>query len=675
MQSDKPAAPDRSVLEAMVAFIKANLVKQASLSNGAPFLALAETAVRFNDTSWFWTDDNAKAAELLVEPGFYDADPGTANAAMDFVLRMSEGAVIQRRCGPAELRVISTDPAAFRVETAFFIIEGDLTAGVVRHSLRFNDGRTVIAAQHTGNVFSCRHKGRPLTVDVENAVSSHGITVQGRTAVFTHTSTLRKPRKGWNRGPEVVLGQLTYTYTVSADRPTVALEVTFAPAPGETLEQVILTTAYDQLYFVPGVDYRALGIRAGGKNVALRGIGDKQTDLHAGPAESTCIAQEGASPGFSYAIHTLMPDGDKLSAIVARGQKHGKLHWVLHRYAMGAVTAAHPVTLREERMLTGGGYYDALEHYATVMRTGAGGGDADPSMTYDIGAELNAIAAHILFARTGQYATPPDAARLDALTTWFDRHVTRYFDFIRPDEPDALDRVFTRGIGYVVCALDCMVRATADERYRTLMNTGTALILRMLRREIMGRDTYGGTFGDTWAGLVPFLDNHSACILALARAAWHGTPPGTEPGALGRAAHEGVLGIRLYTGTVDLGNNGHTEAYDGIAVLNLPERGVHADTGFWNFKTGVTLRALHALEDAGDAGVVPMSEVDRRRIRRRIDLGQDLLTASYRWHGDMLEVLTSVISGETNSETQPWIALGLVPVVDRRIVQLGTRGS
>ena len=62
-------------------------------------------------------------------------------------LRMSKGAIIQRRCGPTELRVVASDPRAFRIETAFFIVEGDLSKGVVRQSLRFNDGRTIVAAQ------------------------------------------------------------------------------------------------------------------------------------------------------------------------------------------------------------------------------------------------------------------------------------------------------------------------------------------------------------------------------------------------------------------------------------------------------------------------------------------------------------------------------------------------
>ena len=83
----------------MVAFIKRRLVKTAEVGADR-FPALAETAERFNNTSWFWTDDNAKAAELLVEPSLYNADPTYADAAIDFVLRMSEGAVIQRRCAP-----------------------------------------------------------------------------------------------------------------------------------------------------------------------------------------------------------------------------------------------------------------------------------------------------------------------------------------------------------------------------------------------------------------------------------------------------------------------------------------------------------------------------------------------------------------------------------------------
>ncbi len=665
--TDSPTiANDRATLDAMVAFIKQRLVKAVSLAEGDQFLALAETAERFNDTSWFWTDDNAKAAELLCEPTLFDADPSYANAAIDFVLRMSKGAVIQRRCARPELRVLSTDPRAFRVETAFFIVEGDLSKGIVRHALRFNDGRTVTAAQHTGNIVAFRHRRRRFSLDVEKAITGFEVVVDDRAVTLSHTSTVVMPPSRWRRFTRTA-GTLRYTYTVSADRPSVAVQVSLDAAPGIVLQDVVLTTAFDQLTIVPGVDYRGVAVRSGGVNRTVRQLPDERTSLHEGAAEYSAIVQEGASPGFSYGIHVLLRDGARLKNILARGQTQGRLHWILYRYALGDMPASGSVTVSEERMLTGGGYYDALDHYAAVMREGLGAGSDDPSMTYDIGAELNAVAVHILFAHTGCYAHPPSEARLNELEAWYDRHLQRYFDFVRPGSEDDLSRLFTRGIAFVALSLDCMVRATGKTGYRAQLDLAVTLMLRMRRRLPCGRDQHDATFGDVWAGQTPFLDNDTACILALARASWHGDPDGT----ISSAIREAILGIKLYSGVVDLGG-GHLEACDSLAVINPPSAGGHADPAFWNFKLGMTLRALRAVERAGAAGALRLTAQDQQRIALRRELCVTLLNASMRRHGDSLEILTSRIAGETNSETQPWVALGLVPVVDERIEMLRT---
>ena len=655
------------ILPPMVAYIKRRLVKTADMGTET-FPALAETAERFNDTSWFWTDDNAKAAELLCEPSLFDADPATATAAIDFVLRMSGGAVIQRRCGPPELRVLSTDPRAFRVETAFFILEGDLSLGLVRHSLRFNDGRTVTAAQHTGNTVTVRQGRRTRTLDIEKNITVFAVEPREDQVVLWHSSAVAMPALPLLRQKARPLGHVRYTYTVHRDRPAVELRVELRLDPGVALDDCVLTAAVDQLSIVHGVEYRALAIRAGGVDRTLRRVGDDRVTVHTGPADYTAVVQEGASPGFSYAIHTLLRDGGRLDDILARGQKAGWLHWILHRYRTGPVPPGGTVGITEERMLTGGGYYDALEHYEAVLRDGAGGGGYDPSMTYDIGAELNAVAAHILFARAGRYARPPDAARLATLQAWYDRHIQRYFDFIRPGEPDDLARVFTRGIAFVALSLDCMVRATGEARYREQLDLAVSLILRTRKRLPCGRDEHDSTFVDVWAGRVPFLDNHASCVLALARVAWHGDPGG----ALSQAVREGILGIKLYSGVVDLGG-GHTITADSLATVNTGGH-AHADTGFWNFKLGMVLRALRAAEHAAGAGKLDLDADTRRRLAMRRDLCLELLGPSMRWHrgdgDDMLEVLTARIAGETNSETQPWIALGLAPVVDEQIVAL-----
>ena len=659
---------DAATLRAMRAFIVNRLSKPVDMGC-EQFTALSETAERFNETRWFWTDDNAKAAELLAEPGFYDRDPAPADAAIDFVMRMSGGAVIGRRCGPPELRVLSTDPKAFRAETAFFILEGDLSRGVVRQSLRFNDGRTVIAAQHTGNVLDFRQGARKRVVDVENTIDAFGVEPGPDSFTVWHSSRIPGPRRLWQRTPADPVARLRYTYTIGADLPGVSLKVELTTDPGITLDDVVLSTALDQLSRIPGVDYRAVAVRAGGVDTTNQRVPDAATTLHTGPAEYVGVSQVGGSPGFSYGIHLLAADGARLRDVVARGQKNGLLHWLLLAYPVGTVAAGSTATIAETRMLTGGGYYDALEHYETVLRGGVGGGGYDPSMTYDIGAELNAVAVNILFARHGRYAHPPAPERLAAMQGWYDRHLERYFAFARPGEPDDLSRLFTRGIAYVALSLDCMLRATGEARYRERLDLTVALILRMGRRLPCGRDEWDITFGDVWASHVPFLDNHASCVLALARASWHGDPDGR----LSAAVNEAILGIKLHTAVVDLGN-GHTIAADSLATLNTGPH-PHADTGFWNFKLGVVLRALHAAEHAADAGKLQMDALARKRLAIRRDLCVELLEMSMRWHtapdGEpMLEVLTSRIAGETNSETQPWVALGLVPSIDEQIVAL-----
>ena len=647
----------------MVAFIRTKLVKTFAFGRSETITALSETAERFNNSAWFWTDDNAKAAELLCEPSLYDEDPAAANAAIDFVLRMSKGDIICRRFGPAELRVVSAEPSVFRIETAFTIIEGDLTKGIVRHALRFNDNRSLTVAQHGPVPLSFRGgfglQRSPLQGVIGDTALTHD--PDSSTVTLSHTSTFyRRSPVPWVPGP--VLGALRYTYTISADHPFLTLRVDVLPAPGVVLDDVVLGTALDRLDQVPDVAYRSVAVRTLGKDRMVRDFNRRMGAIHDGAADYTAIIQGASCPGFAYAIHTLLTDGEKLIDVVAREGKRSRLHQLRHMYGMGRVDAAG-ATVTERRMVTGGGYYDEFGTYTRIMG-GAGEGTIDPSMSYDIGAELNAVAVHILFAQRGRYAVPPDAERLAQLTAWYDRHIERFFDFIRPGTPDELDRVFTRGIAFVVLSLDCMVRATGQPRYRVLLAAGTRLILAT-QSPPTGDEHPHVTFRDGWARHLPFLDNHAACILALARAAWHGD----IDCAINDAIHQAIRGIRFYTGTIDAGN-GPKVAYDGLAVTSPTKRHLHVDTGFWNYKLGITLRALHATLAAAEGGVLAMTGEQLTQASLRIEMARHQIAGSCRAHGEQLEVLTCYRAGETNSETQPWVGLGLVPVLDRQIVSL-----
>ena len=549
----------------------------------------------------------------------------------------------------------------------FALSPADTVTALSETAVRFNDNRSLTVARHGPAPVSFRTGWRLPHLPCQGVIAAWSLTHtagSGR-VVLTQSSTLS--RRGFTPWAPSVVGDLHTTYEISADRPFVTLTVRLVPAPGVSLRDVVFGTALNQLDGVPDIAYRTIAVRHLDADRIIQEFGRGDSVAHDGRADYAAVIQGASCPGFCYAIHCLLPDGAGLEGITARQGKRNRLHRVRHLYRVGQVGAGG-ASISERRMVTGGGYYDDFGPYAVMMRESGGGnagaGTADPSMTYDIGAELNAVAVHILFARRGRYAVPPDPARLDRLTAWYDRHVERFFEFIQPGTPDELGRVFTRGIAFVVLSLDCMIRATGRPRYRTLLATGVRLILSTQSPPTVERDPHV-TFRDIWARNLPFLDNHASCILALARAAWHGD----ADSAIGRVIHQAVRGIRFHTGTIDVGN-GDMVAYDGLAVTFPTKRHLHVDGGYWNYKLGITLRALHAIMAATEAGVLPMTEDQRLQTQLRIDMAGHQLAGSFRVQGEQLEMLTCRRAGETNSETQPWVGLGLVPLLDRQIAAL-----
>ena len=66
-----------SLREAMVAFIRARLVKAAQWSSGEAFRALSETPVRFNDSTWFDRSGNHHSDPLHVIERYTPSGPNT----------------------------------------------------------------------------------------------------------------------------------------------------------------------------------------------------------------------------------------------------------------------------------------------------------------------------------------------------------------------------------------------------------------------------------------------------------------------------------------------------------------------------------------------------------------------------------------------------------------------
>jgi molybdopterin-guanine dinucleotide biosynthesis protein A len=83
------------------------------------------------------------------------------------------------------------------------------------------------------------------------------------------------------------------------------------------------------------------------------------------------------------------------------------------------------------------------------------------------------------------------------------------------------------------------------------------------------------------------------------------------------------------------------------------------ENAFWNFKAGMTLRFFGALRRSSH----PALQSIAARYRERMDLFEIVLRSqlerSITSAEEGIEIRTAVSAGETNSETQPWVMLGL----------------
>jgi SAM-dependent methyltransferase len=636
-----------AVLGGMAKFIVQNLAKPLDPTRPASSIAIAETAERINDTAWFWADDSGKTAELFAVPRLRDAYPELADATLDYVLRLSPERIIQRRSAVPELRLLDGRPESFKAYNSFFHLTGNLKLGRVCPSIRFNDDRTRFLGEYSGNALRFRYRGRRQVVDVEDAITHCSIDEQPERIIFSHTSAIEgRPLIGRRRP----VCNLTYRYSLWKARPAVEVEAEITTLPGITLQDVHLSTALDQLSSGGGFDSVVIGV--GGQYERHAPRGEPATRLHVGAADYLGIS-ETVVPGFAHGFHMRFRNGNELGDITAEGSRSGRFHWIYSRYSLGRIEPQQTRSISEDRLLTGGGYYREPDIYRRVLEGTTTNGNIDPSMSYDIGAELNAVAVTLLFSKQGRYRSAPAPERLDALKEWYDRHLGIYVEAHRPDKPGAGAPVFIRGLSFVILSLDCMIRAFGSEPYGALLSSCVSLLLRLQFEVEGGR-------GETVFSVPqsPELDCHCSALLALARAAVYGDPGNRISQAIHRALQ----------GTLILHASAEQYGQPGLSFQSLWIRS-HAgvppqDGGFWVFKLGLALRAFNAIRQVHAAGLLSLDGTTLAYLNELTDVARSGLFTALRREGETIEVLTSARSGETNSETQPWAALGLVPAVE-----------
>lgn len=644
---------NRNFLFSLVEYIAQFLEKPINPDSPQPEFAIAETKERINNSAWFWIDDAGKTAELLAIPEIRLKHSELADRTLDYILSLSQGAIIHRRSALPDLNLVKNRPDDFLAYNTFFNLSGNLEKGIVCPSIRYNDGRTRIVAEYTGNFIRFKYKNKTYTVDIEDSIKSATIAESPQKIDFSHTSEIQV--RQIIGGPKLV-GEVSYVYSLWSSRPSIDLAVLVRIAPGVDLSDVQITTAFDQLSQERGFKYTNIGVESYFKLSPVDT--DSNSSITTLPADYLCVFESNCIPGFAYGIHSLLRDNDKVIEIRASGANAGNHHHLYVKYGLGSLAGGQSLSISESRMLTGGGYYKNGPYYRELLwKSSSNDTNIDPGASYDTGAELNAIAVTILFSVRGLYGEASlSPQKMSDLKNWFDRHLSAYVESLELGQIGEPSRVFVRGLAFTIMSLDCMARAYPDQQYKGTMFKLCELLLKLEQPIDNAHD--GSLFGN------PELDCQAAALLAICRVSPWRCGDLRYPGAIRR----GLRGISLCSAHAD--PNGQTSFLHTSLKVSDRIDSPQYDTAFWNFKLGLSLRAFAAIKIGLERGFLTLDQNTRNHLDALDSVARIAITPSIKNHGESVEILTSHLSTETNSETQPWVALGLFPEIEVKIFAL-----
>jgi hypothetical protein len=617
----------------------------------APEKSIAETEEALDGDRWFWADDNAKILEFLAVPQLWSCYPKQCADILRFIDRLCYGPFILRRIGHARLDQI-TDAAsgAARFVHTFMHLSSDLARGIVNVGMRFHDIRTARNLIFTGNAIEFTYGERRHKFSVEESIIDYSIVRDGPELFLKHTSEIKVPTDGGEKR----LGLLDYVYTIDARTMfvNVAAELRLED---EEVSDVILTIANSDLsHGENDVFYTSVQFRSASETVVV----DCRDDHVNHPAKGVSywsLIQGGYMRGFSLAAHVIPSDPDRLSSIELTAGKDGRWHSAASCYSFPGKGHGKTLRVSETRVITSGGFYELASEYEDMFKHFLSIPKDDPidfSISYDYGAEINCFAR--AFRTLSTISGIEDQSELRQLSRdLFDRYFD-YFDNIlmRAQESDPA-AIFSRPLAFAAYGLVDMYFVTSDEKYRQSLRRVVDLLLAF-ERPFLGEE--GNIESAFLMGLVqtalPFVDCHSAILLALARAL-----PVLEDSSLITRLDRGIDAYRIETMGIELGD---IRKQDLLYVGFPPgghQRGANA---YWNFCAGITLRLFKYLSQSQHQATKEIFDRHKFRIAAHRALLEVQILRSLRDRGGAIEIKTAILSAEGNSETQPWAALGLV---------------
>jgi len=625
------------------------MYRPVELGNGARHFAIAETALPIAGDSWFWTDDNAKVLEFLSRPELWQRFPYQTTEILRFVRAMCRGPLIFRRVSPPRLELAEKEGTFIGYRHSFMDVKCDLSRGEVIAGLRFHDERNRDNLLMTGNYVEFTHHRHRFRLGVETAISDLDARQHRHTLRLRHSGDLHFEA----RRKRLRLGRITYAYTIDARSMLIDVEVTLEIEPTVQVSDVVLTIGHEQL---GRMRYQtiAANITSPTKPLYRAGIPSRRL-LNAAGASYYLIRQPHIS-GDSFAIHSIPRDPARFADIETVVQRWGRLRLAVARYSFSGSQCGANLVVGERKLLTGGGFYDRIADYAALMRSEAvtvsdQQAVRDLSISYDYGSKINAFAKCFAVCKAGEVTT--DFADLDDLKFLFDLYLDYYFNLFVNIHRTQRSLIFSRDLSFVILGVATMYRATNIADYlRRLARLCDVLLEFEERSYDLSGDNASGFLMRMTSPRVAYVDCHSAALLALTQAARHLDDP-----RFVAAIERGLANYFVETGTVTVG---WPSEIDTVSTSMVDRRGRRRiENTFWNFKVGLTLRFLAALRKSSHPSLRSIVAQCGERMNLFEMVLRRQLERSITQREDSIEIRTAVSAGETNSETQPWVMLGL----------------
>jgi hypothetical protein len=630
-------------------FLVRHMYRPVELGNGASHFAIAETALPIAGDSWFWTDDNAKVLEFLSRPELWQRFPRQTNEILRFVRAMCHGPLIFRRVSPPRLEPTETLGTLSGYRHSLMDVKYDLSRGEVIAGLRFHDERNRDNLLMAGNYVEFTHRRGRFKLEVASAISDVDARQHGHTLTLRHSGDLHFE----SRRKRLRLGRIAYKYTIDSRSMLIDVEVTLEIEPGIAVTDVVLTIGHDQL---GRMRYQTIttNIMPAAELLYRAGMPSRRL-LNAAGASYYLIRQPHIS-GDCFAIHSMSRDPARLSGIETAVQRWGRLRFAVARYSFPGSQSGASLVVGERKLLTGGGFYDRISDYAALMRSEGltvpeQQAVRDLSTSYDYGSKINAFAKCFAVCNAGQAITDEECC--DDLRSLVDTYLNYYHDLFINIHEKQRNSIFSRDLSFVILGVVTMYQATNETDYlRRLARLCDVLLEFEVRSYGIGGDPSSGFLMRMTSPRVAYVDCHSAALLALTQAARYLDDPRLA-GAIERGlASYGVEACAVVAGGPDEIDTVSTSMVDRLGTCRT-------ENAFWNFKAGMTLRFFAALRKSSH----PSLRSIVARHGERIDLFETVLRRqlerSITQREDSIEVRTAVSAGETNSETQPWVMLGL----------------